>query len=329
MNEENKQAAALSGILNILDSRRDFVIAGHVDPDGDAIGACYGLGMALTRLDKKAVVVLEPYHDKYQVLPGKELLYGGRLDELEPEVLLCLDCAAPDRLGNAKGLLDKAKVTVCIDHHVSNPGFGQYNYIDADASSTSQLIYHVIERLTSIDQSIASALYGGMVYDTGGFRHGCTGAETLRIAARLMETGIQFTTIYNELIVRHTLAEARIFGRALSHLRVVGDMAYAYVTRADLDVCGATTKDLDGIAEYILNVKAVDVAAFFYERPSGEVKVSFRSKEVSVGEFAQRYGGGGHKNASGCVMKNGLERAIKIIVKELSGYEATWDTEYL
>lgn len=317
MNDTIKQFAAVAGIQDILRERRDFVIAGHVDPDGDAIGACYGMGMALTRLGKKATVILEPYHEKYHVIPGKELLYDGSPGELRPEVLLCLDCAAAPRLGKAETLLKKVEITVCIDHHVSNPGYGQYNYIDADASSTSQLVYHVIEALVPMDQSIASALYGGMVYDTGGFRHGCTGAETLRVAASLMEMGIPFTNIYNELIVRHSLAEARIFSRALARLHVSGHVAYAYVTQADLQACDATTQDVDGIAEYILNVRAVDVAVFFYEKPSGEVKVSFRSKELDVGAIAQKHGGGGHTNASGCVMHTGVEQSVRTILQEL------------
>ncbi len=303
-------------IIAELKRAENIVIAAHVNPDADAIGSSLGLAMALGKLGKRPRVVLEAYNSKYDVIPGKEFIYNGSLD-IPMDVFVCLDCSSLARLGEAAELFLKAPVTLCVDHHLSSDKFANYNFVDSTASSTCELMYEIIKELTPPDADIASAIYAGLVTDTGGFRHGCTKQSTMIIAGQLISLGIPFTNIYNELMYRHSEAEAGIFCKALSNMKVEYPVAFSSVSKAEMDAYGATSQDLDGIAEYLLNIRGVALSVFFYEKHVGEVKASFRSKEVNVSEIAGQFGGGGHKNASGCTIFDSLDRAREAVLKAL------------
>jgi len=307
-------------VREILQNGDGFVIAGHTNPDGDAIGACLAMGLALTGLGRKANVVLEEYNKKFNVIPGQNLVYKGDVNALEPDVLVCLDCAGADRLGAARGLLDKARVTVCVDHHISNDFAADHTVLDPAASSTSEIVYRIIEPIARIDADIASALYAGVVFDTGGFRHGCASAETLRVAAKLMEKGIPFTEIYNELLHRNSAVEAAAFGEALKNISYYagGRVCRSFIAAGFLRDLGAGGQDLDNIAEYMLNIRGVMVSAFMYEKPDGSVKVSFRSKKEDVSVIAKGYGGGGHAHAAGATLNGSLDEVRDRVTEKLT-----------
>ncbi len=170
------------------------------------MGACYALGLALSGMGKSVSVVLERYAVKFDIIPGSHLLYNGLLDDLDVDMLICLDCADKRRTGEGVALFNKTRITVCIDHHETNPGFAMFNYIDSGASSTCEMVFRLLDGFAEIDKQIASALYAGIVYDTGGFRFSAASKNTLDIAGRLMETGIPFSNIYNELLQRREAA---------------------------------------------------------------------------------------------------------------------------
>ena len=257
-------------IVEILKSRDKFVIAGHIGPDGDTIGSCLGLAMALGKLGKEAVVVLEPTAPKYQIIPGREYLYHGASEALAVDVFIAMDCGDLERLGAAQALFDRAVTTVCIDHHETNTGFAEYNFIDPDASSTAEMVFKVIEALTDVDADIATAIYSGIVGDTGGFRFMSTGRSTMEVAARLMETGIPFTDIYSEMLLKHSFEAAKAFGLALGAAQQAmgGRIVYTYMTREMLASVGAESSDMDTLVEYLMNTRGADVALFLYERVS-------------------------------------------------------------
>lgn len=309
---------SLEEIREILMSSNNILIAGHVNPDGDCIGACFGLGLALKKAGKQVWVSLEKYNKKFHVIPGNELVAECPAG-ITPGLFAALDCADKQRIGGAVEAFAKAPVTVCIDHHATNTGLADYNFIMPNASSTSELIYHLVQGITEIDKDIAGAIYAGIVYDTGGFRHGCTGSETYRIAGELLKTGIDFTTIYNELMYRHSYTETKIFTRALVNLTVRDDcpVVYSYVSREDLKETGATGQDLDGTVEYLLNIRGIEVSFFVYEKNNKQVKVSFRSKGKNVGGIAAAFGGGGHHNAAGCTLDDSIDSAVAKVISIL------------
>jgi phosphoesterase RecJ-like protein len=193
------------------------------------------------------------------------------------------------------------------------------NYLDGDASSTSEMVYRLLDGFVRLDKDIASALYAGVVNDTGGFRFSAVGKDTLNITARLIAAGIPFTDIYNEILYMRSFNAVKILGRVIdeSRLHMDGRIIVAGVTGEMLAECGATVFDLDGVVEFMLDTKRVEIAALLYERDNGEVKVSLRSRGLSVGRIAVSFGGGGHRTAAGCSLQSSIKDAVALVTETL------------
>jgi len=306
----------ITAIQTIMHTKNCFVITGHVNPDEDAVGACLGLGMWLENMGKDVKVILESHVSRINIIPGRHLLFNGNIRELNTEVFICLDCASPTRIGDARILLDKAGCTVCIDHHITNIGFAQYNYIDSAASSTSEMVFRLIGAEAARNKNIASAIYAGIVTDTGGFRFGATSSNTLRAAGQLIDAGIPFTDIYTQLQHMHTFTEAKLLGRVLENCQRCCNerVIYACVSKNMMDDINAGPKDLDGVVEYLLNTSGVDAAVLIYYRNDSEYKVSLRSRRIDVGKIAEMLGGGGHTMAAGCNIPGDIDQVKEKIL---------------
>lgn len=314
-------------IIRLIHGHEHFIIAGHTGPDGDAIGSCFGLAWALEAIGKKPLVVLEPFVEKYNVIPGCKFLYHGTPEELDVNVLIALDCADPGRLGAARPLFDRAKHTVCIDHHETNKGFADYNYIDAKASSTAEMVFRLIEKLTAPNKDIAAAIYAGIISDTGGFRYNATAKSTMETAAQLMDIGIPFAEIYRELMHVHRFAAVKAMGLALNNCRQAmdGRIVYSSITREMLDSVGACYADLDGVVEYLMGTRGAEVACLICEKQPAEIKVSLRSNGPNVGNVAVALGGGGHHLAAGATvdgdMNEIIQRTLALLTQEILTHE--------
>ena len=317
-------------IVQLIREREHFVISGHSGPDGDAIGSCFGLAWALEKIGKKAQVVLEPFSPKFNIIPGRRFLYAGSLDKLEVDVLIALDCADIDRLGPARHLFNRAKDTVCIDHHETNIGFAKYNFLDVKASSAAEMVFQLIERLTEPDENIASAIYAGLVCDTGGFRYNATAKSTMETAAHLMDMGIPFTELYNELMHMHRFAAGKAMGIALNNCAQAmnGRIVFSYMTRDMLAGVGADPSDLDGVVEYLMGTRGADVACLIYEKHTApQVKVSLRSQGPNVGRVAVALGGGGHHLAAGATVGGVIDVVVRQVLDMLEREILTHDQQ--
>ena len=308
-------------IVDILKEKDEIIIAGHANPDGDSIGSCYSLALALEKLGKRVSVLLDPYPSKFNIIPGRWLWVPSVA--APSEVFVAMDCASPDRLGSVLSVFEAAGTTICIDHHETNEGFADVNYVEPDASSTSEMIYSIVNGMVEIDVNIASAIYAGMVSDTGGFRYNATGKSTMEIAAALMEIGIPFTDIYNELMHMHRYAAGKALGIALCNCKqaLSGDVIYTHVTLDMLAEVGADPSDLDGVVEYLMSTRGADVAVLAYEKTAHKkVKISMRSNGVNIAKVATALGGGGHRMAAGADFNGTIEEAeaktLKLIAKE-------------
>ena len=324
-------------IVELLRKHERFVLAGHIGPDGDSIGSCFSLAAALSDMGKNVCVLTEPYPGKYNIIPGKQFVFSGNLDKLvpdfKPEVFVALDCADESRLGAAKAVFEQVNFTACIDHHETNCGFAQLNYIEPAASSTSEMTMRVIEKLqTPITKEIATAVYAGIVSDTGGFRFNATGISTMETAAKLMNLGIPFTQIYNELMHRHSFAASKIKGFALEKCERTKDkkVVYTYVTYEMLKSARASTADLDGMVEYLLGTNKAQAAILIYEKTNDEdavrVKVSLRSHGANMARVAAALGGGGHAMAAGAMTRGNIPDILSItlalVAEEVALYES-------
>ncbi len=228
-----------------------------------------------------------------------------RFPRIRNDLFICLDCGDKDRLGFSVPLFERAKQTYCIDHHISNEGFAGDSYIVPDASSTSELIYDLMdEECISLDT--ATALYLGIVHDTGVFQYSCAAPSTFRAAAKLLEKGVDAPKLIQDTYYEKTYAQNQILGRTLLESILFMDKACiaSYITKKTMDFYGVDVKDLDGIVSQLRTTKGVEVAIFMYELETNVYKVSLRSKErVDVSRIAKYFGGGGHKKAAGLTMR--------------------------
>ncbi|HBN55493.1 MAG TPA: DHH family phosphoesterase [Lachnospiraceae bacterium] len=282
-------------------------IAGHIRPDGDCVGACVGLWNYIQDNfpHTKAEIWLEQPDKKFAVLDGFDAIRTPDGEKREYDLFIAVDCAAHDRLGGAAEYFDSAKKTICVDHHISNPGYADVNEIDPDASSTCEVLCRMMDA-GKISVKAAAALYTGIAHDTGVFQYGCTSPDTMRVAAMLMEKGIPYTYILEETFYKKTYLQNQILGKALleSMLILDGKGIVSLVKQKDMDFFGVTSADLDGIVSQLKLTEGVEAAIFLYQTGNMEYKVSLRSKDrVDVNAVASYFGGGGHKRAAGVSMK--------------------------
>lgn len=283
-------------------------ISGHVRPDGDCIGSAMGLYLYLKKACPMATVqvMLEEPADVFNCLKGIDEIHTDFSTDVDTfDVFIVVD-AEKGRTGEAEKYFDKAKKTINIDHHISNSGSGDINYIVPDASSSSELVYQVIGDKSMLDAEIAKALYMGIVHDTGVFQYSNTSPETLKIAAKLVAYGFDFSKLIDETFYEKTYVQNQILGRALleSILFMEGKCVVSMVDKKTMNFYQAKPHDLEGIVNQLRNTKGVECAIFMYQTDTLEYKVSLRSNgKVDVAKVAAFFGGGGHVRAAGVTMQ--------------------------
>ena len=303
-------------IAEVIRSLKSAVIFTHMRPDGDAIGCGVALSHALDLLGIKNQLVNEgEIPAKFLYLSGAEKFL--RFPTLDAEAYICVDSSDERRLGELcktflKGA-NKGKVTVNIDHHISNTRYCKYNFVQG-RSSNCENIADLLEALgVPFDEIICNALMTGIITDSGSFSHSDVNGDTFRAAARAADGGAQVDKITNELFRRQSKARSELYIGTLARLRYLLDdkLAIAVVTQAALEKGNLSQSDTEGIVDYALTVDPVEVSICLMEVKKGQYKASFRSKgKVNVNEIAAVFGGGGHILASGCMVFGDLEEVI-------------------
>lgn len=291
-----------------------IAIGGHVRPDGDCVGSCMAMYQYLkdNYKEKQIDVYLEDIPEPFRFIEATKDIRHEVLADTQYDLFICQDCGDRERLGFSAVLFDKAAHTFCIDHHISNQNFAEENYVVPDASSTSELVYNLLDK-EKITKEIAEALYLGIVHDTGVFQYSCAGPETFVAAAELLKKGVDAPKLITETYYEKTYAQNKILGKALkdSVLTLNGKCVTSCVTQKDMTEYGVTPKDLDAIVSNLRNTKGVEVAIFLYELEENTFKVSLRAgRDVNVSRVAQHFGGGGHVKAAGVTMTGEPEEII-------------------
>lgn len=308
-------------INQIIGEAKTVGIAGHVRPDGDCVGSCMSLYNYLkkNRPDLTVKVYLEYVDSKFNIVPNISDIDVNGYDGTIYDLFISLDTAGIDRLGFNDEFFKNAKRTACIDHHVSNPGYADFNHIVAEASSASEVLYDLLdERL--IDKSVALPMYMGIAHDSGVFRFQTTTPTTMRIAAKMMEHGLNVNEILEETFYRKSYNQMMVTAKIQSEAQLIfdGKVIYGYCTKEMMDQYGVTKNDLDAVVASIRNVDGVEVAMFIYQLEENKYKVSLRSKNlVDVSSIAVEFGGGGHKRAAGFDVNGTLEEAIEAVTEKI------------
>lgn len=294
-----------------------IAISGHINPDGDCVGACLGLCAYILDLDpkKKVDILLEPISEKFRFLAYADHIMQEKTEKEPYDLYFSLDCSDKERLGAFQEFFEEARFTICVDHHISNQGFGDLRFIDADASSTCEILYDILEE-KKISFDTAQCLYLGIVHDTGVFKHSNTTRKVMEIAGALIDKGVRPDFIIDETFYKKTYIQNQILGRALmeSILLLDGRIIFSAIKKKDMDFYGIESGDLDGVIDQLRVTEGVECALFLYEKTEGQFKVSLRSNgKVDVRKIAEQFGGGGHVKAAGCTVEGNVRDIVNSI----------------
>jgi bifunctional oligoribonuclease and PAP phosphatase NrnA len=303
---------AVQKIKSAIKKAKKILVLAHMDPEGDAIGstlAVYGYIKSL----KKSVFAYN--QDK---IPDnlKFLKYSGNvinsIDHLRFDLTFILDCSEFKRVGkNFEEKLPDLGTIINIDHHVTSRGLGSINIIDSKASSTAEIIYSILKKLgCSFTKDLAEALYCALLTDTGSFRYSNSTPKAFRLAAELVNLGADPWKVSHNVYENFPASRLKLTSMVLSTLEIFENDRFASITLLDdmFAKTGALPEYSDGLVNYPRSVEGVEVAMIFKQAGEGSFKVGFRSKgNIDVSRIAASFGGGGHKNASGCTVSGDLD----------------------
>jgi len=307
----------LRDVLHQIEQRDRFVLTSHARPDGDAIGSALACCQVLRAMGKQADVVL---HDGvpriYRALPfAGQVLQADRVGG-NYEAAIILECDSIHRT-RLEGLEDRFLIS--IDHHVSGRPFAHVNWIDPHAVATGEMVFRLArEAGAPFSPEIATCLYTALMTDTGSFMFQGTNEHTFALARELVLAGADPSHCARSIYFAHSVAKMRLLGEALRTLNTEGNIGWTWVTRAQMDLCGAKEEDCEGLVNYVLSIGEVEIAALFRELRDGHFRVSLRSKgKVDVARVAEGFGGGGHPCASGCSVDGPLAHAVRQVLDHL------------
>lgn len=305
-------------LLNVLKDANSIGITGHIRPDGDCVGSTMAMYMYLTKKlrGKRIDIFLEPIPEAYSCIKRLDEVRTDFVTDVKKyDAFIVIDCDYT-RTGQAQLLFENAVLKINVDHHISNKGCGDINYIVPSASSASELVYDLIGE-EGLDDDIALSLYLGIIHDCGVFQYSNTSRKTLETAAKLIEFNFDFSKIIEETFYQKTYMQNLLLGKAVQESTLIldGHAIYSVVSKEVMQEFHAKSSDLDGIVNQLRNTKGVDCAIFIYELENGEYKISMRSNEkVNVSVIAGQFGGGGHVKAAGVTM----DGTVNEIVSKLS-----------
>lgn len=326
MSDDKMMNGLFAEVGEVLRGHERFVLMSHVRPDGDAIGSQIALGFALMGMGKKVWMINEDgVPESLEFLKGSERVTRPPEEVLDVEVAIALDTGNKPRLGE-KSLhaASAAKVWLNIDHHISNPGYGDVNLIDGKSPATGQILYELITGLgLPFSEETRDAIYVAVSTDTGSFQYGSTTAKTYEMAADLMRRGLSVGRINSDTYDNHPLRRLELMKALLDTLALgaEGRLASWELRKETMERLELQADDSEGLIDMIRAIRGVLVAAFFEELGDGKVRVSMRSKDkrVNVCEVAERFGGGGHAMAAGIRMAGSLDEAKVAVLGVLAG----------
>ncbi len=289
----------------LLSSARSVSVVCHVHPDADTIGAGLALALVLDRAGKDVEVAFATpaeLPESLRSLPGCHLLVAPEQMRRDAELVVTVDVPSIDRLGSLGHLVTPDRRVLVIDHHASNHLFGSANFVDASADSTTMLIADLLDAWSEpIDESVAHCLYAGLTTDTGSFRW--ASARALRLAARLVDLGVDNAGVSRTLMDTHPFAWLPMLSRVLGTARLVADAAdgrgLVYAVVPNDEWAGARPEEVESIVDIVRTTQQAEVAAVFKEIEPGQWSVSMRSKSLDIAAVAADFGGGGHRLAAG------------------------------
>ena len=318
----------LHAVAEAIRAHDRFLLVTHENPDGDALGSILAAKLGLDALGKDSVMLLpgdSAPPEEYSFLDLRGLRRRPP-DDAEERVLLALDCANDRRTGLTPEQLARFPLTIDLDHHHDNTRFGHLNVIVPDASSTSEIVRDLLRELdVDLTPEIAEALYVALVTDTGRFQYANTTPKALRLAAELVEAGVDVQRVFQGIYESVEFSKLKLLARALERATAYegGRLVVSYLERRDFEQLGIGEEYAEGIIDYLRAVEGADMAAMIREPPEppdAPRRVSLRAstEELDVSAIARKSGGGGHRQAAGFSSERSVDEIVEFLRTEFA-----------
>jgi len=310
-------------VIDRMSESQTLFLATHVNPDGDAIGSLLSLGLGLQQLGKRIYMYnASPIPAVYRFLPGVNGVRQSLPSSPEWDAAIILDCGDIERIGEAVDFVRGIPMVINIDHHVTNTAFGQYRMVDTAACSSAEIVFRLLKRMAvEINPAIASAIYTGILTDTGSFRFANTNSAAYAISAEMVQCGVDPYTVAQHVYGTYSLGRIKLLNMALDSIEISanGKLSLMTLTKDMFAETDTNPEDVDGMINYAKRIEDVKVAALIMENANGAAHkrfhVSLRSDgSVDVAEIAASFGGGGHFNAAGFGVETSLKKLRQTII---------------
>jgi len=315
-------------IIDQLRNSNQVLITTHSNPDGDAIGSLVAMGQYLTQMGKRVTMYNDsPIPAVYRFLPAVHQVQRDFPENDGYDTAVVLDCGDIVRVGDAAGKVGRIPVVINIDHHVTNTEFGHLRYIDTEASATAEILWRLFKKMAApIDQNIATAIYTGILTDTGSFRFSNTTREAFAICEETVRLGVDPSKVAKHVYGTYSLGRIKLLNLALNSIELSpnGKLSMMILTQNMLEQTRTRPEDVDGLINYARSIEDVRIAALIQEHTNGDHRessahryhVSLRSDgSVDVARFAARHGGGGHASAAGYSLEMPLSKIKSELIR--------------
>lgn len=309
-------------LKTIIDNSSNILVVSHIDPDGDALGTQLAFAQYLKDIHKKVTLVRQSdIPEKYHFLPGvldiphfDSMTHIGAFD-----AIIVLECPDFKRIGLASAWITEETTIVNIDHHRDNKLNGSLNWLNIKASSVGEMVFEFFEDINyKVSAETATCLFTAILTDTGRFRYNSTSQRTLEIAGKLVGAGVVPQKVCDEVYYNMKSSTVKLIGKVLNEMEFYhdGKLCMLTLTKDMLAVSDADSSESDGLIDYTLYNNGVEVGVLVKEFTETTTKVSMRSKDsINVSEVANTFGGGGHFNASGCLIDKTLKDTKKLLIE--------------
>lgn len=310
----------LDEIIKEIDNANNIVILTHETPDGDAIGSCLAMKLAIEKMNKNADIIMTKCARMYSFLPKfQEIKKESEIKNYD--LAIALDCATLKRLDNRE-YFEQAKKTIVIDHHGSNTMFGDINYINPVSPACAEILLAIFKYMkVDVDVNIGTCIMTGIITDTGGLQYSTTTSDTFEFAAELLRKGVNISEIFKNTLQTKTKSNFELSKRIIDRLELLedGKIAFSYITNKDLIEVNAEEGDHEGLVNIGREIEGVEISIFIRQiENEEEYKVSMRSNnDINVSDVCFVFGGGGHPRAAGAIVKGNVEQVKEKLLQAI------------
>lgn len=313
---------SIKKVIQTINKNKSFLITSHVGLEGDALGGALGLAYLLKRKKKDVVIINEdPVPRNYKFLDNKALIKPLDAKIKRPDAAFILDCSDFSRCGKVANIIPKDIPLVVIDHHISNLKFADINWVESKSSSTGEMIYKLFKKMNvAFDRKSALCLYTAMLTDTGSFRFSMTSSYTHAAVAELIKFNIDANKVYQHIYESNSYEDMMILRKSLNTLKVDTKYKIAWFKiNKDIAAPDIHSNQSENILDFARSIKDVEVCFLLKSTTDkNRARVNLRSKgKIDVSKIAHFFGGGGHKNASGCTIRSTIGKAEKDLLREI------------